>query len=89
MAGQSLFVSSWFIIYTPRTSDLEIINQHWPFKFIQPEWLSAKYDAEGFLFKWMQAEQLTRLALFLMSVVLLAYWSNRGLKRVITLMSQS
>jgi hypothetical protein len=43
-----------------RASDADIIRQYWPYRLVQPEWVS---DVPSRLMNWHLAESITRLAL--------------------------
>ena len=46
----------------PNATDIEIINQYWPHRIIQPEWFSATPGRLERLMKWHAAEGFARLS---------------------------
>jgi hypothetical protein len=80
--------ASIFILHSNGTTDLEIINQHWPHRLIQPQWLDEKYGELDLLFHWSTMELLARLGFCLLVTILLAALSLQLVKRLITHLSQ-
>lgn len=80
--------ASYFILFSTEANGVAVIDQHWPFKLIQPQWLSGVSDSFDLLFRWSQAELLARLTLLFGSAALLAYFSTRALKHLISIFSR-
>jgi hypothetical protein len=80
--------ASIFIMYSNGTTDLEIINQYWPYRLIQPQWLDKNYGEMELLFRWSSMELLARLGVCLLATILLAVLSLHLVKRLINHLAQ-
>ncbi len=80
--------ASIFIMHSNGTTDLEIINQYWPYRLIQPQWLADDYGGMELLFHWSHMELLARLGFCLLVTILLAVLSLHLVKRLIHHLSQ-
>jgi hypothetical protein len=81
--------ASFFIMYSNGTTDLEIINQYWPHRLIQPQWLGSNYGELDLLMKWSNMELLARLAVCLLIAILLSCFTLHLVKRLIKRLSQT
>ncbi len=80
--------ASIFIMHSNGTTDLEIINQYWPHRLIQPQWLDENSGGMELLFHWSHMELLARLGVCLLVTTLLAVLSLQLVKRLINYLGQ-
>jgi len=80
--------ASIFIMYSNGTTDSEIINQYWPHRLIQPQWLDKNYGEMELLFHWSHMELLARLVVCLLAAILLSCITHHLVKRLINRLSQ-
>ena len=50
----------WTVLVYPDINDSEVINEFWPYRIVQPDWLSSGSDLLG---RWQHAEMHARITL--------------------------
>lgn len=68
-------------------SDQQIIDARWPYRLIQPQWLSEG-DADLLLIRWSGMELLARLGVCVLITHLLAFFTLQLVKRLIHYLGQ-
>lgn len=83
-----MVVSPFFMETSAGATALQTINESWPYRLVQPQWLSESHDAPELILRWGAFEQAARLGVCVLNTHLLAFLSLQLVKRLINHLSQ-
>jgi len=87
--GRWVMTVSPFVMRTSaQATPLQAIDEHSPYRIVQPQWLSESYDGPELIIHWGVMEQVARLGVCLLLIHLLAFFTLQLVKRLIAHLSQ-